>query len=87
MDHLKNIGPLSAEWLCEAGIETREALEDLGAVMAYKIVKHHQPAATVHLLYALHGALLDVPWYELAPEDKARLREEAAAPLVVTPGG
>lgn len=86
MEHLKNIGPLSAAWLCEAGITSREELERLGAVMAFKIVKHHQPAATVHLLYALHAALLDVPWYELPPEEKARLKREAAGPLFVGSG-
>ena len=80
---LRNVGPTSAAWLEAIGIRTRTDLEAMGAVMAYRILKHHQPGVTLHLLYALHGALHDVRWDQLTGEEKARLRQEAEAVLVV----
>ncbi len=82
---LKNIGPVSAGWLLEIGCRTRADLEAMGAVMAYKILKHHPPGdVTLNLLYALHGALTDTHWTGLSPDVKARL--EAAGPMTVGPG-
>ena len=80
---LKNIGPTSAAWLCEAGITSCAELERVGAVMAYLIVRHHRPGVHSLLLFALHGALTDTHWASLDPATKARLRAEAAAPLHV----
>ena len=55
---LKNIGPVSAQHLAAAGIETEADLRALGAAAAYRRVKHREPRHTsVVLLYALEGAL------------------------------
>lgn len=80
---LKNLGPQSVAWLRAAGIDTPAALEEAGAVLAFKIVKHHFPEATVLLLYALHGALTDTHWNALSADEKAALREEAEGVLEV----
>ncbi len=83
---LKNIGPVSAGRLTELGCRTRADLEAMGAVMAYKILKHHHPGdVSLNLLYALHGALTDTHWAALPPEVKARLKAEAEAPLTIGP--
>ena len=76
---LRNLGPASAGWLAAAGIHTRDDLEALGAVEAYRRVKADVPdRVTLHMLYALQGALLDIPWNALPREMRARLKQEVA---------
>lgn len=87
LERLKNLGPTSAAWLNDIGIHTRDDLERMGAVLAYKIVRHRRKRdANVLLLYALEGALRDIPWTDLSPADKARLKAEAAEPLDISFG-
>ncbi len=84
---LKNLGPVSVGWLHELGCHTRADLEALGAVMAYKILKHHHPRdVNRNLLYALHGALTDTHWTSISPDVKAALRAEADTPMTIGPG-
>ncbi len=74
---LPNIGPKSTQWLEAVGILTDEDLEALGAVEAYRRVKARYPGrVSLNLLWALQGAILDLPWNELPPEMKERLRRE-----------
>ncbi|MFQ5570397.1 MAG: TfoX/Sxy family protein [Rhodothermales bacterium] len=87
MGKLKNIGPTMTEWLHEIGIHTKADLEDLGAAMAYKMLKHRRPKdVNILALYALQGAIMDVHWNALPPEVKDRLKRDAQEPLHVSPG-
>lgn len=83
---LKNIGPTSGTWLHEAGLHTYADLQEVGAVLAFKIVQHQRPGVSVVLLYALQGALDDVAFQALDPALKARLRAELQDELDVRPG-
>ena len=74
---LKNIGPVSMEWLRAVGIVSREDLERLGAVEAYRLVKAHGFNASLNLLYALEAALQDIHWTALSPQAKAKLKTAA----------
>jgi DNA transformation protein len=74
---LVNLGPKSSQWLRDAGITSYDDLEELGAAEAYLRVKVVHPEVSLHLLYALEGALLDVRWDYLPDDVKARLRREA----------
>ena len=86
VENLKNIGPKTAAWLHDTGIHTRADLEAMGAVMAYKILKHQKPKqVTILLLYALDGALSGKHWNVLGPERKAALKREADTRLHVAP--
>ena len=68
---LKNIGERSSGWLVAAGIETTADLERIGPVDCWRCVKQvFTNEATIVLLYALQGALLDLPWTELPDEIK-----------------
>lgn len=72
---LKNIGDTTAVWLNAVGIHSEDDLIELGPVEAYRRVKDAFPEkATLNLLYALQGALLDLPWNELPPDLKAKLK-------------
>lgn len=84
VEHLKNIGETTAQWLHDAGIHTKADLEDIGVVMAYKVVQHQRPQkVNIMLLYALQGALMDMSWSALSPELKEQLKRDAKAPLRV----
>jgi DNA transformation protein len=71
---LKNLGPACERWLRDVGIETAEQLAEVGSVEAYLRVKERLPhKASLVLLYALEGALLDIHWNALPPEVKAEI--------------
>ena len=50
IESLRNLGPKSGQWLREAGITTIAELERLGPVVAFRLVKQHQPKASLNLL-------------------------------------
>lgn len=77
IENLRNIGPASARWLREAGIQTIADLQRLGPAMAYRIVKQRQPEVSRNLLWALAAGLLDCDWRELSDQRKQRLLREA----------
>jgi DNA transformation protein len=77
LEDLRNLGPASAAWLREAGVATVDDLERLGSVEAFLRVSEARPEASVNLLYALEGALIDVRWDLLPPDVRADLRRRA----------
>ncbi len=78
LESLKNLGPVSSRQLQAVGIETIEQLEKAGPVKAFHLVADLFPGETsVTFLYALQGALLDLPLGEIPERDKERLRDEA----------
>lgn len=75
---LPNLGPKTAAWLREVGIDSESDLRALGAVAAYRRLKHwNAKLVSLNALWALHGALHDVPWNKIDPGTKARLRADA----------
>ena len=78
LERMTNLGPVSAARLRGLGIETPDDLRRLGAIEAYVRLKRRFPAETTRLtLYALHGALTGVRWYELPAEVRSALRDAA----------
>lgn len=77
IESLLNLGPKSGQWLREAGITTVAELERLGPVVAYRLVKQHQPKASLNLLWALAAGLKGKDWRQLDEAAKNRLRKEA----------
>ena len=74
---LPGIGPKTARWLGEIGIESEAELRAVGAAAAYRRLKQHEPqAVTLNALWALHAALTGIPWTSIPPDDKARLKHE-----------
>ena len=76
IESLRNLGPKSGQWLREAGIATIAELERLGPVVAYRLVKQHQPKASLNLLWAMAAGLKGMDWRELTEATKKRLRKE-----------
>ncbi len=76
---LINLSLESSQLLERAGIEDRRTLEDLGSVGAYVALYRKGLRPTLNLLYALEGALRDVPWTQLPHHVRASLTLEADA--------
>ncbi|RJG10477.1 competence protein TfoX [Pseudomonas cavernicola] len=82
LQHLKNLGKTSAQWLHAVGIHSVTDLRRLGAVGAYRAVQARGFRASKVLLYAIEGALLNVHWNELPPAHKAELNGQLDAILL-----
>ena len=54
-------------------------LERLGSVVAYRLVKQHQPKASINLRWASATGLKGKDWRELTEATKIRLRREVEA--------
>ena len=76
LQHLKNLGKTSAQWLHAVGIHSASDLKRLGAVDAYRAVKAGGFRASKVLLYAIEGALLDIHWNDLPAERKEALNRQ-----------
>jgi DNA transformation protein and related proteins len=76
---LANLGPITIRRLEAVGIRDRKALARVGPASAYRALCTEAVARlpVCYYLYALEGALRDVNWRSLSPQDKARLRAEA----------
>ncbi|PWB31216.1 competence protein TfoX [Pseudomonas sp. SDI] len=79
LQHLKNLGKTSAQWLHAVGIHSASDLRRLGAVDAYRAVRTRGFRASKVLLYAIEGALLDMHWNEIPLERKEALNQQLEA--------
>jgi len=70
LEDMKNLGPVSATWLREAGIATSTALRQSDAVQAFLAVRALGHRPSVNLLYAIEWAVVDEHWTRV---DKGRL--------------
>lgn len=79
IESLRNLGPKSGQWLREAGITTIADLQRLGPVVAFQLVKQHNPNVSLNLLWAIAAGLNDKDWRDLTAAYKERLQKEAEA--------
>lgn len=83
LSKLRNLGPKTTVWLNEVGIETPDHLRECGVAAAYVAIKQAFPErVTRNTLWALFGALEDVPWDRVRTADKRRLEAEVEALLL-----
>lgn len=74
---MKNIGPVSRQWLAEVGIYTIKDLRRAGSITTYKILKERYPKkVSLNLLWGLEAAIRDVDWRELTEKDKEELKRK-----------
>ena len=75
LKNLPNLGPVLAGNLHRVGVDTPEALREVGAEQAFlRIRAQVDSAACFHQLTALAGAEAGIPKRDLPPERKAELR-------------
>ncbi|MCP5335072.1 MAG: TfoX/Sxy family protein [Oceanospirillaceae bacterium] len=70
---LSGLGPKSQAMLANAGITSLTQLRELGAVQAYLRVRASNSQASLNLLWALEGALSNLPWQQVAREQRSSL--------------
>ncbi|MCA9402534.1 MAG: TfoX/Sxy family protein [Candidatus Omnitrophica bacterium] len=75
---MKNIGPVSGQWLAAAGIMTLDDLRKIGAVEAYGRVCDLGIKPSLNLLWALEGAVRGIPFHALTGDERKSLRERVA---------
>jgi DNA transformation protein len=74
---LRNIGATTAKWLESIGVNSLEDIEELGVVEVYLRLKTLYPEqVSLNALWALQGAVLDIPWNQLPNELKEKLKQE-----------
>lgn len=76
VSQLRNLGPVSSQWLRTVGIKTRGDLQKFGPLVAFRLVKQKYPKASLNLLWALVGALKDQDWRDLPARQRKRLLAE-----------
>lgn len=74
--NLRNLGASSAQWLREAGIKNVAELQQLGPVLAYRMVKLQRPEARLSLLWALAAGLRGEDVSELSEENRQQMLAE-----------
>ncbi|MGD8175587.1 TfoX/Sxy family protein [Marinimicrobium sp. ARAG 43.8] len=74
---LKNLGMATVNILQAVGINTREDLQQVGAVQAYRRILARDINVSKVMLYALQGALMDRHWNDLPSDLKRQLVNEA----------
>ncbi len=74
VENLRNLGPTSAAWLHEIGVDTRADLERLSPVIAYRLVRQRHSGTRLNLLWSMAAALRDKDWRDLSADEKERLR-------------
>lgn len=75
---LRNLGSVSARWLRAIGVDHKDELVRRGAARVYCQVKAVGFPATRNLLWALQGAIFDIPWNDLPADVKDRLLREVS---------
>lgn len=70
---LKNLGASSVNLLNSIGVRTQQELRAIGSVQAYRRIRQRGFHVSRALLYAMEGALLDLPWQSLDPALKVQL--------------
>ncbi|MEE2832074.1 MAG: TfoX/Sxy family DNA transformation protein [Candidatus Latescibacterota bacterium] len=73
---LRGIGPKSARWLADAGVHTRDDLQRLGAVAAFRAVQAAGFTPTLNLLWGLQGLSWTSTGSTCPPSIKAQLRAD-----------
>ena len=74
LTRLKNLGPISAEWLAAIGITTLEDLRAHDPVDLYATLRQRGYPASLNLVYALRAALMDIHWTALPVEIRDELK-------------
>jgi DNA transformation protein len=76
---LKNIGEKSAGWMIEVGVDSPEALADIGPVETYRRMKAAYPRqVSLCALWALQGALMGVAYAQLPQPLKDALKADVS---------
>lgn len=75
LSELRNIGKVLENQLNAIGINTVDELIDLGNQETWLKIREIDESACLNRLMALEGAIQNIRWHDLSPEDKDKLRD------------
>ena len=75
---LKNLGPSSVDKLMAIGIRSRDDIARLGAARVFLLLRDRFPVSRT-MLWALQGALLGLPYYQIPGDIRQELLLELSA--------
>lgn len=73
LEKLYNLGPKSAQWLREIGIDSEQSLLERDPFDIYATLKKSNPSVSLNLLYALIGAKENRHWKEIKDARRAEI--------------
>lgn len=73
---LRNLGPTSEKMLNSIDVYTLDDIKELTPVVIFHILKSRGYDVTLHMVYALQGAIMDLHYLELPEEIKTDLKNE-----------
>lgn len=76
---LPNLGAKCEQWFAQVGIHTKGDIEKVGIVHLYAMVREVKPKTSIVLLWALFGAMHDMPFDQVPEQIKEQLKAELAA--------
>jgi DNA transformation protein and related proteins len=77
---IRNLGPVSMQWLAAIEVHSLEELREVGAVNAYRLLALRGYRTSLNLLWAMEAALRGVHWMEIGDDVKAELRARLEEP-------
>lgn len=77
LEKIKGIGPKTAAWLAEIGIESEEDIHRLGSVEIYMRLKAHRPKeVSLNALWGLEAIIMGIRWDQLPEDVKGELKRQ-----------
>ncbi len=77
LEKISGIGPKTAQWLAEIGIESEDDIHRLGSVEIYRRLKAHRPKeVSLNALWGLEAVIMGIRWDQLPQDVKEDLRRQ-----------
>ena len=73
LTRLRNLGPRSAQWLAQVGVDSVETLRAMGVAGCFERLLAAGINPSINLAYAIQGALDDLDWRALPEHTRSEL--------------
>ena len=70
---LPGLGKVSAQWIAEAGINSKATFLSCNPFLLYQKIKQIYPSTSLNMLYAIMGAQQNCHWQEIAQTQKMEI--------------
>ena len=73
---LRNLGPVSTQWLNSIDVYTKEDIKTIGPIVIYNMLKARGYNVNILIVYALQGAIMDCHWNDIPTKMKIDFKAE-----------
>ena len=78
---MRNLGPVSLQWLADIGITTPSEIAQVGPVAIYVMLKRLERPVSWNLLWSLQSCIMDIDWRCLPDAIKDQLKKQVMESL------